>query len=337
MNSAHNTVRSVLFVAALAGIVVMMRTGDRGPSLPPIAHQDAYSVRETANIQPPTLRYRIPFASVITKFTNQEEGDSAPAEETASTTPAHLPNILDAQAVLISDVATGDDIYAFGEIQRWPVASLSKLMTALIAFEELDMRSKVVITKNAVASEGRAGGFSAGEAYSVRDLINALMVVSSNDAAISIAEFYGYPKFTEKMNARARELHMVQTNFFEPTGLSILNQSSADDLKRLALFVYRDYPEIFLISQKPSVPLAEHAAGKMRTIKNINRYAGDPAFLGGKTGYITESRQNLISFFARNGRAYLVIILGATDRYAVADNVLRWFAYEFPQETLTKR
>ncbi len=329
MEATKNNIRSFLFVIFIVGIVFIAQSGrDTAPLQKSLTYQDSYSVRETRSPQPLSLKYRVPYASVITRFVEQEAGDiivfPEEAEEEYQEESIQLPDTRDAQAVLIYDVTADEDIFVFNEIQRWPAASLSKLMVALLAFEEFDMTGRVAITKHAVATEGFSGGFSSGEIFSVRDLANAIMIVSSNDAAVSLAEFYGYQNFIDLMNKRARELQMVQTNFFEPSGLSVLNQSSADDLKRLALYVYKNYPEIFLISQKKTALLYDYSTNSYHAVRNVNRYANSPTFLGGKTGYIDESRQNLISFFSRNNNSILVIILGATNRYAVGNNILRW-------------
>jgi D-alanyl-D-alanine carboxypeptidase len=319
--------RSAAFVVFVVSLIALAQTG-RPSHLTAVERQDSYSVREELAPQPLSLTHRIPYARVVTRFVEQEEGDFLFIEEEPEQKPI-LPDIRDARSALVYNVASGEDIFAFNEIQRWPIASLSKLMVALLSFEKFDMTSRVAITRAAVSTEGAAGDLASGGIYSVRDLVNAIMIASSNDAAVSLAEFYGYQNFMALMNTRAKELGMVQTYFDEPSGLSVLNQSSADDLKRLTLYIYENHPEIFLISQKQTTRLHNYATGEYHAIRNVNRYANASQFLGGKTGYIDESRQNLISFFSRNNKPILVIILGSTNRYAVGDNVLAWLDSEY--------
>lgn len=234
------------------------------------------------------------------------------------------PPSLNVRAALAVDLESGQELYAREPYQRWPIASLSKLMTALVADEELGSAKIITITDDAMAIEGAAGGFSAGERYTVGDLIKSLFAVSSNRAAVALADAYGSQFFIAKMNARAASLGMIQTNFADPTGLSALNQASPADLLKLVAYLYREHSDIIGIAVKKSVAIRNAGTGAARTLMSINQFSGRPDFLGGKTGYTDEANGNLVSLFSHQGRPIMLIVLGTDDRFKETESFLAW-------------
>lgn len=208
------------------------------------------------------------------------------------------------------------NIFELNTEKRWPIASLSKLMTALVAIEKMDLDKKIMITETAVSTEGTSGEFNSGEVFKLRDLIKAMMVVSSNDAAAAIAENFGGKNFIDEMQKKAAELNMFQTTYLEPTGLSFVNQSTADDLAKLMSYIYFNHPEILEISRQKKVEMLELKSGKPRELISIDKFAGEDDFVGGKTGYIDEADHNLIALFEINGKTVLTIALGTDDSFA---------------------
>ena len=114
------------------------------------------------------------------------------------------------------------------------------------------------------------------------------------------------------MNRKAAELGMNQTVFFDSTGLSPLNQSTADDISKLIKYIVNNHQEILDWSREKN----------FGDFPNINFFAGRPDFLGGKTGYIDESKQNLVSLFSVGNRRILIIVLGAEDRFSQTQQLL---------------
>lgn len=238
-----------------------------------------------------------------------------------------------ASAVLTIDLESGFDFYSQGNSKRWPIASLTKLMTAVIAKEQVGEEKTVVMSEAAVATEGNGGGFQTGQRFSVKDLIKAMMIVSSNDAASAIAEFYGADRFIEAMNKKAKELAMSQTDFSDPTGLSVLNQSSLGDLRKLATYILNRYPDLLAITTEPKSVIRDlNSSSTEISLTNINKFAkSERDFIGGKTGYIEEARQNLLSIFKINNRPVMITVLGSRDRFGETAKLLKWIrnAYRF--------
>lgn len=208
---------------------------------------------------------------------------------------------ISAVSALVKDLAIPEPLFALNENQQWPVASLTKLMTAVVVQENFLAEAKIKMSEEAVSTEGDAGNFLVGKTYTVSELLTPLLKLSSNDAAVALAEFYGKEKFLEAMNAKAEELEMQNTRFFDPSGLSPLNQSTIEDLAKLAAYVFYRHPEILEMTREKE--------------GNIHPFAGQEDFLGGKTGFIDEANGNLISLFNHEGRPILIIILGSEDRF----------------------
>lgn len=238
---------------------------------------------------------------------------------------------LKAKAALAKLWSPEFDFYRFNTGDRWPLASLTKLMTAVVALEEAGQEKIAAISLSAVATEGPAGNLEVGEEYSVRDLMKAMLVVSSNDAAAAIAEFYGQEQFINRMNVKAALLGMRQTSFADPTGISFLNQGTAEDLEKLVKYIYEKHPELLEITRQKSVRILDLSKNSEKELLNINNFAfnGHPDFVGGKTGFTDEAGGNLLSIFDHQGKKVLVIVFGTEDRFGETEKLYNWVQSAF--------
>jgi len=224
---------------------------------------------------------------------------------------------ISSQIVLIKLLNTNTSLKEIKTGGRWPIASLTKLMTALIVVENLDLNKEIEISEKAVENPGTIGDFKAGEVYKAEDLLKAMLILSSNDAAAALAESFGEEQFISLMEQKAAKLGMTETEFSDPTGINWLNQSTAEDLSKLVDYIFSYKPKIFNFTKEPIISILEIKSGKPRVYKNINEFAGQDNFLGGKTGFIDESKGNLISLFSDlyDRGPILIIILGSNDRF----------------------
>jgi D-alanyl-D-alanine carboxypeptidase len=245
--------------------------------------------------------------------------DSEPAPSTQTAAASVV-----ASAFLVKEVGSDEEIGAYQADYRWPIASITKLMTAVVALEKIGPDQGVIISQAAIDTEGDSGGFTAGEEFSVTDLITAMMTVSSNDAAAAIADYVGTPRFFDLMQEKAYELKMTETSFIDATGLSYLNQSTAQDISILVEYVYQHYPEVLKMSTRATNKITEQASRLSRTLKNINAFAGTTGFEGGKTGFTEESRGNLVSLFNYQGKTYTLVVFGTADRFAETRKLFAW-------------
>lgn len=222
------------------------------------------------------------------------------------------PPSISAISALVTYINSNDALFSLNPNQQWPVASLTKLMAAVVATENISGESRIKVSVEAVATEGVAGSLEAGRSYARDELLRALLKVSSNDAAAALAEYTGTGEFVRQMNGRAISIGMYNTRYFDPHGLSALNQSMASDLRKLAVYIFNKHPDIFSITREKN--------------GNSHPFAGKDNFIGGKTGFIDEASGNLVSLFNYQGRPLLIIVLGSEDRAADTEILYKHFA-----------
>ncbi|MCK9187005.1 MAG: serine hydrolase [Candidatus Colwellbacteria bacterium] len=232
------------------------------------------------------------------------------------------PDELNIQAGIVIDLSSGEKILSVNKTKRWPLASVSKMMASIVALEEMDLKKEITFSENAINTEGVAGSFQEGEIYTAEDLVYAMMVVSSNDAAVALMESMPEGEFVGLMNAKAEELGMVNTYFKEPSGLSMLNQSTANDVSLMLEYAWRNHPELFSISSKKTTLITEINTGLKVRLTNINALASRYDFLGGKTGYTEIAGENLAAVFSIDNKPTAIIILGAEDRVVETETII---------------
>jgi len=151
---------------------------------------------------------------------------------------------LTGRAALVKYLNYNLTVFESNPEKRWPMASVTKLMTGVVAAEKMELEKEITMSGKAVETEGTVGDFKAGEVFKVKDLIKAILVGSSNDAAAALAESYGEKNFIDEMQKKASDLKMLQTTYVEPTGLSFINQSTISDLTKLSLYIHKNHPEL---------------------------------------------------------------------------------------------
>jgi len=209
-----------------------------------------------------------------------------------------------------------------------PIASLTKLMTAIIVLENYDLSDSIKTSKMAAEQEDvpNYGNLNAKEVFSVKKLLNLVLVYSSNDAAYALAEKMEVENFVEKMNQKAKEIGMEKTMFFNPTGLKDgdLNVSSVDDLPKMVKYILKERPEIFEMTKAGGVYEVQNS------IFDIKLSEGEK-LVGGKTGYLPEIGGCMIYVFEyENDILFINIILGTKsvgERVNQMQKLIDWINY----------
>jgi len=204
---------------------------------------------------------------------------------------------------------------------RWPAASITKLLSSIIVMEEANFDDEVVITQDVLDTVGEYTTFSLDERYTVNDLLRAAIVASSNDAITALAYHIDKEGFVEKMNQKAKQIGMSETLFYDPSGLSYLNQTTAQDLYRLSVYLYHNYPELLATSRRTSVYVTDLESGSSYKLSNTNALVGNTHFYGGKTGFIDESGQNLLTLFEKNGDIIMIVVMASPDRFKEVQDI----------------
>jgi len=236
---------------------------------------------------------------------------------------------IEASVALVADLSSGEQYYNFHGEKRWPIASISKLMTAAVVLENIGTEQMITISERDIEPETAVRMVNPGERYSAHDLLRIMLLASSNEAADAFANFYGKPEFIDRMNELAEVWGLRDTFFADPTGLSPANQSTAADLVLMARALYNRYPEVFRITREPRIAVTERTSGTDKAIQNINLFSGRDDFLGGKTGYTDQSQGNLLSLFSHDGRTVVLVVFGTADRFGETEKLNRWFKNAF--------
>ncbi len=216
-----------------------------------------------------------------------------------------------AEAAIIFDPVTGNSVWELNAREPRPIASITKVMTALLFLEqEPDLSRDVVISRRDVRRASTTY-LRRGERVSLRDLLHLALVASDNVAArvLARASPWGTKRFISRMNALAAELGLEQTRFTDPSGLHEGNVSSAHDVSRLIAAAGRQ-PRIARIIRKRSHRI--RTSRQNRVIRNTNRLLDTrPDVVGGKTGFINEAGYCLATLIRVGDRAVSVVVLGA--------------------------
>jgi serine-type D-Ala-D-Ala carboxypeptidase (penicillin-binding protein 5/6) len=238
------------------------------------------------------------------------------------------PPELSAPSAVLIEARTGDVLYERAADKRRPIASTTKLMTALLTMEHSKLSDMVPASNYIAAPIESKLSLRPGEELSVADLLRGLMLESANDAAVTLAEHVSgsRPAFVRLMNRRARELELRNTHFDNPIGLDGAgNYSSAHDLARLAV-VLRKHSFIRKIANRTSATLT--TGYRPRTIRNRNTLlAKDKDVNGLKTGHTTTAGYVLVGT-RRHDEITLVSVVLGTPSLAARDAdslaLLKW-------------
>ena len=255
---------------------------------------------------------------------------------------AAVPRIGAAAAVL-ADLGSGRLMYAKAPDARRPIASLTKVMTALLVLEAGHLDAKVTIPPEAVFLPDEYGfsstaGLRAGERLTVRDLLYATMLASANDAALALAihEAGSVDAFVEQMNERADELGMRGTSFRSPNGLDDSGVSTARDLVTLTMAAH-DTPGFARIvaTKQRTIPGPDDTSRKLQN-RNVLLWLY-PGAIGTKTGSTVAAGYCLDATAERDGRRLVAIVLGApSDAFSDAATLLNYGFGAFETRTFIR-
>ena len=242
----------------------------------------------------------------------------APPAPAASTTIPTAPQV-DARAYIVVDFRTGKILAAKDAVARMEPASLTKLMTAYIVFQELaagklKLDEQVTVSEHAWRSEGSRTFIELGKPVSVQDLILGMIVQSGNDATIALAERIAGTEetFAQLMNANAKRLGMVGSHFENSSGLpSPQHYTTAHDLSLLASAIIREYPQYY---KWFSVHEFEHNGIKQQNRNGL--LEKDPTVDGLKTGHTDSAGFCLVTSSLRNGMRLVSVVMGSTSMKA---------------------
>ncbi|MBY0309872.1 serine hydrolase [Patescibacteria group bacterium] len=248
--------------------------------------------------------------------------------------PFEVPNdiALTADSVYVWDVVGKRVLYEKNGSEVLPLASITKLMTALIAYELVDGNTRVTIPGTAAAQES-ASGLASGEVFNVRRLADLALIASANDAAYSLASAVGAllggdeatAQFVAAMNIRAKELGLSSLDFKNTTGLDLTMTEAgaygtARDVTFLMEYILTEHPAL-LESTTESAMRVYNDSGDFHDVENTNVLIGQvPNLIGSKTGYTDLAGGNLtVAFDTGFNRPVIITVLSSSQQGRFAD------------------
>lgn len=248
-----------------------------------------------------------------------------------------------AKGVLVTLTDLENDKFLFEKDpgKQLHIASITKLMTALIVLEEYNLDEEIIISEEAFLQDNF--GFYPGETYKVKDLLYSALIGSSNTAAYALAEkrnLYNYDKTAEpfvlKMNQKAKELGMNKTYFSNPTGLDS-NQSNYSTTKDLLILTKNliNYPIIWEILSTKEFTLKTSDGAFKKEITNTNEllFGENNNIIGGKTGYTVKAGKCLLLVFEKDNYYLITIILGSSDHFGETKTLINWINQAYNWQT----
>lgn len=227
-----------------------------------------------------------------------------------------------AQAAYLFEANSGRVLYAKNENERLPMASTTKIMTALLAVESGRLTETVAVPDEAAGTEGSSMYLKAGETISLSDLVYGLMLTSGNDAAVAIACFLdgGVEPFAAHMNARAEQLGLTGTHFVNPNGLHDPDHyTTAKDLAILGAAALGNP----FFAEIAATQYHRTSGSNPHTLKNKNRllweYEGG---IGVKTGYTKAAGKCLVFAAERGGMKLVGTVLNCPSMWNTAKSML---------------
>ncbi|PIZ75324.1 hypothetical protein COY05_04285 [Candidatus Peregrinibacteria bacterium CG_4_10_14_0_2_um_filter_38_24] len=240
----------------------------------------------------------------------------------------YISPIISPKSAIAVDNDTGAVLYEKNPDEKLPIASITKLMTILIILDENELSDTVTVSSNASSTGGSTMFLRIGEKIAVENLIYGALIGSSNDAATALAEYNAgsTATFVEKMNKKAKNMHLTNTHFSTPNGLGETNNySSARDLSILAQQVYKN-KFIKHAAELKEIEVLSTDASVTHKIKTTNDLLGGYLNIKGlKTGTTDAAGQCLVTIAENDkGHEITTVLLHSPDRFTEAKVLIDW-------------
>lgn len=239
---------------------------------------------------------------------------------------------IEAKSVVLMEIKENSERILFQENieSRLPIASLTKIMTAIVAFENIPLEKIIKIGKETINQEGEAGKLVTGEEISVKNLLYAMLLESSNDAAFALASDFGLENFVNLMNEKSKILKLKNTNFSNPIGMDDQNNfSTSYDFAKLLNYSLEN-KFLWQILKTSSFETTDVSGRLSHHWENTNKLLGILSnVVGGKTGWTMNAGGcvALVIENPKNNSKIISVLLGAADenkRFEETEMLIDW-------------
>ncbi len=239
-------------------------------------------------------------------------------------------NRYQAKSYLIGDLKNDNILQYKDTQQKLPIASITKLMTALIALEYINIDNQTEVASSTIAFFTSQPRLEPGQKYSIYQLLFPLLLESSNEAAIAIADYMGPELLVQRMNTKAKAIGMINTTFKDSSGIDAGNISTAEDLFLLAKYIYHNRHFVFDISSGNYKNIVKiYGAPGWEGLNNFNYFIDQLGFVGGKNGQTSAAKETNLAVFEKEvdgvERPIVFIMLGADKVQAESQRMINWF------------
>lgn len=237
---------------------------------------------------------------------------------------------LTAKVAFFVDTQTGQVLYQKNVHDKLPIASLTKIMTVIVALQNKSWKDTYTVSDAAANAQPDSMLSKAGEKFTLEELLDGVFLVSANDAAEAIAEGTtgNRAEFINLMNSEAKSLGMIDTLFINPTGLEeddpnfppdsgveIPQYSSAYDVALMSRFAIKTWPHLVDITSSPEIDLPATENHQEYDLNNgINLITTYPGVVGFKIGYTPDAGLTIATLARKGGHEVLGVMLGTEDR-----------------------
>lgn len=242
--------------------------------------------------------------------------------------------VVEAETVYSLDLTTGTPLFVRNIFDRRQIASIAKLMTAMVILDSHELNETVKVSKNAANQEGSTMHLEPGEEITIENLLTGLLVASGNDAAVALAEFDAGSEaaFVAKLNAKAYSLSLLNTHFSNAKGFDEkTNYSTGFDTMVFSKNALA-YPFIRKTVARKTAEVASTNEKTKHKLESTNELLENPHFpvIGLKTGTTPGAGESFVSLAkGPNGHEILTVILGSPDRFKETKIVIDWILRNF--------
>lgn len=242
------------------------------------------------------------------------------------------PPSISAEAAIVADLDTGDVLLDKNADTPLSEASLTKLMTGVVASELIYLERGITISPSMMQDPVQSYPLQIGKSYKAFDLLYPLLMQSSNGAARSLASFLGEREFVRQMNEKAKTLGMTSSVYADASGILDENTASMKDLAKLAKYILDK--RVFLFDVTRGKQLSVFSEGELSKIKNFNEFAEDPRLIGMKNGKTSTAGESLLAVFLMktpDGAEHRMLygVLKSEDRRKDIESLISWSGNAF--------
>ncbi len=319
MNSSHRHLFPIVIVCiTLLGLVAAnnLQNGRQLNGMPKIVISNSGPIENE-----PESTFFQDASETINSAINSLAGSLASTTGTVpvKTIPSVPSDGVSALAYIAGNVTT-DQVYVSRNAKKvLPVASMSKLVTAFAATDQLPATTTITITAEEANVPPDGSGIAIGETYTLQEILYPLLLDSSNVAAEALASTTDRKNFLELMSSYAWEIGMSTAFFADPSGVNPHNAASAVDLFALAKYLYKYRPDVLALTRTASTSVATTTEHGSHDFVSTHPFVLDSRFIGGKTGRTPEAGDTMLTIMNINNQPIAIVVLGSRYDGRAAD------------------